>query len=160
MKDPAAVATVCQPFARLDPSNSCVPLACPPGSRCARCTSAGECLECEQGFALRGAYCLPTTPDLIWDPRTMSDISSDCAVIDCEYCDLQGACHYCRKNFSLTDGGQCVASETLCGAAQFLLGQSCVDCPTPCLACLSADLCLRCGRALELVGGKCLDTHT
>ena len=178
----------------LHANNTCI--KCPTG--CSKCGDLYNCTECIEGYVLNSLdtnniyciqcngnclscsedYCYQCKTSYTRNPNKLSECLY-CSISNCEECDVNGFCNYCKSGYALNSNKMCVYEGidgckiininndcTACRSGyieSFLLCLSCVTCINcysnyNCKTCKEASKCLSCndGYYLDQASSKCL----
>ncbi|ELP86086.1 protein serine/threonine kinase, putative [Entamoeba invadens IP1] len=129
-------------------------------SKCRRCSSSYQCVECESNYYLSSGSCYSCTT---LTGCTTCDSSGYCLTCKSGYYNLNGECDYCSNTdvgcSTCATTGKCLScisgyayKSGKCVSCGFLYGTSCKVC--------SSTQCTSCGNGNVLIDGNCYSCST
>lgn len=122
--------------------------SCPACSyACISCTTATPCLACKSTFVLVGGVCIcnnTASPPLYLKYSAITCLVCSSIFSNCVSCAPSPA------NSNVTNCTACASGYSLATNAQ-----SCIKCPSYCLACTSTTVCITCFATFTLSSGTC-----
>ena len=131
-------------------------------SNCSLCTSAKECLTCNQDYYKKENSCVKCNKigESKKGTNNGNGICIDC-LVNCINCDNSQECLKCQQNYYLKNNTK---ECSLCNESSILKqGKNdgtgkCVECPENCLKCKSKDFCETCKKGLFIL--QLNETHS